>query len=95
MLTAAYAADSAWNGTHFNHKRFNELLVAARAELVETKRYEMYSECQRILRDEGGAIVFLFRDPVGAADSKLKFTNVAGNFANDGHRLAERWWFES
>ena len=38
MMTTAYAAGAAWNETYWNNPRFNELLVAARGELDETKR---------------------------------------------------------
>ena len=95
MLTIAYSAGAEWNDTYWNHERFNALLVEARAELDQTKRHEMYVECQRILRDEGGAIVFMFRDHVEAANTKVGFSNIAGNWAADGNRNAERWWFKS
>ncbi len=46
MFSTAYAADAAWNDTFWKNKRFNELLVAARAELDEKKRRQMYVEMQ-------------------------------------------------
>jgi len=93
MFTTAYAADAAWNDAYWKHKRFNDLLKIARAELDKAKRREMYVEMQSILRDEGGSIVFLFTDFVAAASDKMKFENVAGNKPADGLRCAERWWF--
>ena len=47
MFSTAYARGAAWNDTFWDNKRFNELLVAARAELDQTKRREMYGEMQR------------------------------------------------
>ncbi|MEZ5775271.1 MAG: ABC transporter substrate-binding protein [Hyphomicrobiaceae bacterium] len=48
MATQAYAADAAWNDTFWKHPRFNELLVAARAETDEAKRGAMYAEMQQL-----------------------------------------------
>jgi peptide/nickel transport system substrate-binding protein len=55
----------------------------------------MYVEMQRILRDEGAAVIPMIANMVDAASSKLKFENPAGNWELDGMRLTERWWFES
>ena len=38
MFTTAYAADAAWNDTFWKNARFNELLIAARAETDDAKR---------------------------------------------------------
>jgi peptide/nickel transport system substrate-binding protein len=38
MFSAGYAADASWNDTFWKHDRFNELLLAARAELDTNKR---------------------------------------------------------
>ena len=93
MFSLAYQGDAKWNDSHFHHDRFDKLLVEARAELDEAKRREMYVECQRIVRDEGGVMVFMFKDQVDAANTKIKFTNLAGNYGADGLRNSERWWF--
>ena len=71
------------------------LLKEARAELDETKRHEMFVECQRIIYDEGGVVIPLFGNWIEAATKKLRFVNIAGNMEMDGNRAAERWWFES
>lgn len=93
MFTAAYFGDAPWNDSHWRNERFDKLLVAARSEMDETKRAEMYYECQKICRDEGGVIVHAFRDHVEAASDKVRFKNVAGNWESDGGKAAERWWF--
>ncbi|TIQ59319.1 MAG: peptide ABC transporter substrate-binding protein, partial [Mesorhizobium sp.] len=54
MFSQGYAADAAWNQGHWRNARFNELLVAARSELDDAKRSEMYAEMQSICRDDGG-----------------------------------------
>ena len=93
MFSTAYAADAKWNDTFWKHDRFNQLVTAARAELDDAKRREMYGECQKIIRDEGGVIVPMFADYVEASSDKLRHGKVAGNWELDGQRLPERWWF--
>ena len=93
MFSTAYAADAKWNDTYWKHEKFNKLLKAARAELDDKKRREMYVECQKIVRDEAGVVIPVFKDYVEAATSKLKFEKVAGNWEQDGQRCCERWWF--
>jgi len=95
MLSTTYAHDANWNDTFWKHDRFNRLLKAARAELDEAKRREMYVECQKIIRDEGGVVIPLFANNIEGATKKVRFENPAGNWEMDGHRAAERWWFES
>ena len=95
MFSTAYAAEAPWNDSFWKHERFNMLLKEARAELDDTRRHELYVECQRIVRDEGGVIIPLFGNWIEAATNKLRIENPAGNWEMDGHRCAERWWFES
>jgi len=94
MFSLGYAADAPWNDSHFKHERFNKLLLEARAELNDAKRGEMYFEMQQIMRDEGGTIVPVFRNFVYARRSNVQHeANMSGNWALDGSRGAERWWF--
>jgi len=94
MFSIAYAADANWNDAKWNHPKFNELLKAARAELDNKKRRELYVECQRIVRDEGATVVPAFALQLSAASKKMGFKNVAANWEFDGLRVAERWWFK-
>ncbi len=95
MFTTAYSEGSSSMETNWKHKRFNELLKSARSELDKAKRREMYVEMQRIVRDEGGAVIPIFVNHVDASTTKVKFKNRAKNFGLDGLRGAERWWFEA
>jgi len=93
MFSSAYTGDAPWNDTHFHNDRFDKLLKQARAELEDSVRSQLYYECQQIVRDEGGVIVYVFRDNVEAASDKVRFGKVAGNWEADGAKAAERWWF--
>jgi len=94
MFTVAYAADAAWNDTRWKNDRFNELLVAARSELDESKRREMYREMQLIVRDDGGAVIPVFLNNLFAVSDKISMEQtLANNWELDGARFMERWWF--
>lgn len=93
MFATAYAEGAQWNETRWRHDGFNKLLVAARAELVESRRREMYAEMQRMVRDEGGALVPMFYNHLFAMTDKLRYGTLHGNGDLDGQKLAERWWY--
>ncbi len=93
MFSTAYAPDAAWNETFWKNKRFDELLVIARAEIDEKKRAAMYAEMQQLVHDDGGVIVLVFNNYVDGYSKKLAHGPTAANWENDGLRIAERWWF--
>ena len=96
MFSTAYAAGADWNDSFWNHERFNQLLLAARAELDEDKRREMYWEMQLIVSDEGGVVIPMFNNYIFASNVKVGQPEVmAANWTLDGNRAMERWWFES
>jgi len=94
MFTTAYAAGAAWNDTFWENDRFNELLVAARAELDTDKRRAMYYEMQAIVRDDGGAIIPMFANYVFATTKKVVTGDkLSSHWDMDGERWMERWSF--
>jgi peptide/nickel transport system substrate-binding protein len=95
MFSTAYAEEAAWNDTFWKHERFNKLLKEARAQLDDKRRHALYAECQKIVNEEGGVVIPMFANWIEAATTKVRFENPAGNWEMDGHRAAERWWFQS
>jgi peptide/nickel transport system substrate-binding protein len=98
MFTTCCVAGSAWNDTAWKNteaaNRFNELVLAARAELDTAKRKDMYWECQRLFHEDGGTIVWGFTNYLhGLRDNIMHPEKVAGNWTLDGCKSAERWWF--
>ncbi|MBM9529056.1 ABC transporter substrate-binding protein [Desulfoprunum benzoelyticum] len=94
MFSTAYAKGGAWNDTFWDNARFNELLVQARSELDETKRRSMYVEMQRLVHDDGGAVVPMFSSDLSAASEKVGHGDLAVNAELDGFKAPERWWFK-
>jgi peptide/nickel transport system substrate-binding protein len=81
MFSTAYLSTADWNDTRFKNEQFDQLLFAARGELDEGKRTQMYADMSTILRDEGGLICPMFNDFVdgygegveGIVDAKQGF----------------------
>lgn len=96
MFTTAYAEGAPWNDSHMSHDRFNELLVAARGELDQAKRAEMYAEMQSIVTNEGSAIIPMFMNHVFMRRNNVAHGgSLSANWSLDGNRCAERWWFDA
>ncbi|MET2832986.1 ABC transporter substrate-binding protein [Mesorhizobium shangrilense] len=93
MFSQVYAADAAWNDTRWKNPRFNELLLAARSELDDAKRLEMYSEMQALCSDDGGTVIPVFANMVSALSRKVGHSKIGSSWDWDGFRCAERWWF--
>ncbi len=98
MFSSAYVDSTEWNDTAWkttdSAKKFNQLVIEARAELDEQKRGELYFECQKLINDDGGAIVPMFANHIMAVSKAVAHDEtVAGNWALDGEKAMERWWF--
>ena len=54
----------------------------------------MYVQMQRIVRDEGGALISLFANYVIGHSKKVAHAEaVSGTYDLDGAKVLERWWF--
>lgn len=94
MFRTAYATGAVWNETKWSNGEFMKLLDLALVELDEAKRRELYVELQRIVHDDGGAIMPLFQSDIHALNETLGTPSTWGNnLPLDGHKCAERWWF--
>ncbi|MBQ4824543.1 ABC transporter substrate-binding protein [Leisingera sp. HS039] len=94
MFSLAYKDDAAWNESRWNNPRFNELLRAAKIELDDARRTEMYAEMQQLSHDEGGTILPVFNNWVyGRRANVARTENAASSWPVDGARGVSRWWF--
>ncbi|WP_299679282.1 ABC transporter substrate-binding protein [uncultured Roseobacter sp.] len=71
MFSTAYQSSADWNDTRFFNEQFDQLLVAARAELDQAKRTQMYADMGTLLRDEGGLICPMFNDFIEASSDRV------------------------
>ncbi len=94
MFSQVYRAGADWNETFWEHERFNKLLLDGKAELDSAKRREIYVEMQRIVHNEGGAMIPLFMAYTQAVTDKVALPgDIASNWGLDGEKAAERWSF--
>ncbi|MGI9433817.1 MAG: ABC transporter substrate-binding protein [Geminicoccaceae bacterium] len=94
IFSQIYAAGADWNETRWDNERFNQLLTEARSELDSAKRRELYVEMQRLVHDDGGAVIPVFMAYTHAATNAIGLPEqMANNWELDGHKNGERWWF--
>ena len=94
MLTTAYTTGAPWNESFWSNEKFDKILKEARTEKDDSKRAEMYTECQRLINEEGGSIIPVFTDFTMAASTKIGHGKVSGSWQMDGFLAGERWWFK-
>ncbi|UXX81735.1 ABC transporter substrate-binding protein [Roseovarius pelagicus] len=93
ILSSSYLSGVPWNATQWGNEAFDKLLVAARTELDDAKRREMYGEMQRLISQDGGVIAPIFTNHVEAHNEKLAHDDVGTVMEMDSGLLIERWWF--
>ena len=97
MFASGYVAETEWNDTAWRDteaaQRFNQIVVEARGELEEARRAELYYEAQRLIHEDGGAIVPMFANFIMANGPDVTHgEQVGSNLEIDGNKASERWW---
>ena len=80
MYSTAYLSSADWNDTRFKRPDFDKMVLAARAELDEAKRKQMYHDMAVMVRDEGGLILPMFNQFIDATGAKV------GGWVDDPHQ---------
>lgn len=93
QLSTTFLTGGTWNDTRYANPQFDKLVVAARAELDETKRRAMYAEAQALVSEEAGMICFAVGDTMDGCTTKLMGLEPNGRFDMSDQRLAEKGWF--
>lgn len=93
QFTEGYLSTASYNDAFWKNESFDNLLLAARVELDEAKRREMYVEMQQLVHNNGGQVIPVFAADLLGASNKLAHGEVAVNWDMDGYKLADRWWF--
>ena len=90
MLSVAFAAGAPWNESHWKNDKFEKLLADARSETDEAKRKPYIWEMQKMLQEEGGAIIPVFRDWLDAHSDKVGGHTPHGGFDMDNGMIMEK-----
>lgn len=92
MYSTAYLSTADWNDTRFFNEKFDKMVLAARAELDEAKRKQMYRDMAVLVRDEGGLILPMFNDVIDAVSEKVGgYVTGKTHELSDGFALAKCW----
>ncbi|MDY0884464.1 ABC transporter substrate-binding protein [Dongia soli] len=95
MLSIAYKSDATWNETAWKDQAFDKLLTDASAELDDAKRKHYLWEAQRLLHENGGAVIPVFAHVLEAHSGKVKGYQIGGiNDLFNGH-IPELVWLDS
>lgn len=66
QVAASGLPTAPYNETHWNHEGFQDLVYAARQETDEARRRTLLQDAQQIEYDEGGFIIWAFKNQVDA-----------------------------
>jgi peptide/nickel transport system substrate-binding protein len=95
MLAVAYSAAAPWNDTHWKVDAFEKLLADAKATTDEAKRKDYIWEMQRMLHEQGGALIPLFKDWLDVHDVKVKGHTPHSMFDLCNSRIVQKAWIEA
>ncbi|PZN57488.1 MAG: peptide ABC transporter substrate-binding protein [Proteobacteria bacterium] len=92
MYSTAYISSADWNDTRWKRPEFDKMVIAARGELDEAKRKQMYRDIGVMMRDEGGLIVPFFNQYIDATGKGVQgwVSNPNQEMCN-GYALAMCW----
>jgi peptide/nickel transport system substrate-binding protein len=94
-LTLFFKSDSPTNESGWKNEKFDQLLVAARAETDQAKRAQMYADMQVIIHTEGGIGIPMFLSSLDGHNKKLKGLSPVPLGGLMGSNFAEHVWLES
>ncbi|WP_420547814.1 ABC transporter substrate-binding protein [Curvivirga sp.] len=96
FLTIAHMDGGGWNETVWGSPEYDAKIIAARAELDEAKRAEMYHDLLSQLNEEGGFVNPVFSNALEATSERVKgfephSVGAMGGFFNCSHKV----WLDS
>lgn len=95
LFSTFYKSDAPWNKSRWKNDKFDQLLVAARAEADEAKRKQMYSDMQVLVHEHCGIGIPVFMSLIDGHDSRLKGLRSIPIGGLMGYSFAEHVWLDS
>jgi peptide/nickel transport system substrate-binding protein len=95
LFTLFFKSDAAWNESGWKNEKFDQLLLAARAETDEAKRKKMYADMQVMVHEQSGIGVPLFLASLDGHTSKLKGLGAIPLGGLMGYSFAEHVWLDA
>ncbi|MEP7102634.1 MAG: ABC transporter substrate-binding protein [Burkholderiales bacterium] len=95
LLTLFYKSDAAWNESRFKSEKFDQLLVASRAETDAAKRKQQYADMQVMIHEQAGTAIPLFLASLDGHSNKLKGLSPIPLGGLMGYSFAEHVWLDA
>ena len=95
LLTQFFKSDAQWNESRYKSEKFDQLLVAARAEVDNAKRKQMYADLQTMISDDAGIGIPLFLASLDGHTAKLKGLAPIPVGGLMGYNFAENVWLDA
>ena len=95
LFSLLYASNAAWNESAWKNEKFDQLLIAARAETDEAKRKQMYTDMQVMIHESSGVGIPVFINGLDAHSEKLKGLRPMGTGSMMGYAFAEHVWLDA
>jgi peptide/nickel transport system substrate-binding protein len=95
LFTLFFQSAAAWNESAWKNEKFDQLLVAARAETDEAKRKQMYTDMQVLIHEGSGIGIPVFINGLDAHTDKLKGLRPMGTGSMMGYAFGEHVWLDA
>lgn len=95
LLTQFFKSDAPWNESRWKDQKFDQLLLAARAETDLAKRKQLYGDMQSMIRTDAGIGIPLFLASLDGYNNKLKGLSPIPLGGMMGYSFAEHVWLET
>lgn len=95
LFTLFFQSNAAWNESAWKNEKFDQLLVAARAETDEAKRKQMYTDMQVLIHENSGIGIPVFINSLDAHTEKLRGLRPMGTGGMMGYAFAEHVWLDA
>jgi len=95
LLTLFYKSDAAWNESRWKSEKFDQLLIASRAETDATKRKQQYADMQTMIHEQAGTGIPLFLASLDGHSNKLKGLSPIPLGGLMGYSFAEHVWLDA
>jgi peptide/nickel transport system substrate-binding protein len=94
-LTLFFKSDAPWNESAWKNPKFDELLLASRAETNVAKRTQLYADMQSMIHDEAGIGIPMFISSLDGHTTKLKGLSPVPIGGMMGYNFADSVWLEA
>jgi peptide/nickel transport system substrate-binding protein len=95
LLTLFYKSDAAWNESRFKSEKFDQLLIASRAETDAVKRKQQYADMQVMIHEQAGTAIPLFLASLDGHSNKLQGLSPIPLGGLMGYSFAEHVWLDA